>query len=457
MNLDPDSALLTLQLLLTEFLSTNTYVVLSVLILVLLVFTALIAGSEVAFFSLSAKDINYIKQKEDHNHKSILNLLENPKRFLATLLICNNFLSIGVIITSNMLFGSLLQVDRWFPGLSESVILLMNVLIQVVLVTFFLVLFGEVLPKVYATQNNLNMARFTAPLLLWIDRMLKPLSSFLVSSTSFIEGRFKVRAKNEISSEDVEHVLELTVGNTASKEEVNIYKGILNFDEITVKQIMKTRLDVSGLDIGWNFPQVKKQVSETGFSRLPVYDESLDEVKGILYTKDLLAFIQENQSDWHTLIRPALFVHETKLIKDLLRIFQQKHSHMAIVVDEFGGTSGIVTLEDIMEEIIGEIKDEFDEDEHAFRKINENQYIFEGKTLINDLCRILAMPLEIFEEVRGESDSIGGLVLEIAGKFPAPNEIIRFDRFEFQVLQIDQHRIQKVKLTIHPPLDAIEE
>jgi gliding motility-associated protein GldE len=349
-----------------------------------------------------------------------------------------------------MFFGSLLRVDQWFPDFSESTITLLNVLIQVVLVTFFLVLFGEVLPKVYATQNNLTMARFTAPILLWIDKAFKPLSNFLVSSTSIIEGRFKVKSKNEISNEDVEHVLELTVGNTASKEEVNIYKGILNFDEITVKQIMRTRMDVAALDYSWDFSQVKNQVRDTGFSRLPVYEESLDEVKGILYTKDLLSFVHEDILDWHTIVRPALFVHETKLIKDLLKVFQQKRSHMAVVVDEFGGTSGIVTLEDIMEEIIGEIKDEFDEDDLAYKKIDENQYIFEGKTLINDVCRIIAQPLEIFEEVRGESDSIGGLVLEIAGKFPKANEIISFERFEFQVLSIEKMRIQKVKLTMQP-------
>jgi putative hemolysin len=448
--LDSDPELYHTVLLSIESLSLNSYIVLGLLIVVLLLLTALIAGSEVAYFSLSAKDINYIKQKEDPNHKSILTLLEHPKRFLATLLICNNFLSIGVIISSNMFFGSLLRVDQWFPDFSESTITLLNLLIQVVLVTFFLVLFGEVLPKVYATQNNLTMARFTAPILLWIDKAFKPLSNFLVSSTSIIEGRFKVKSKNEISNEDVEHVLELTVGNTASKEEVNIYKGILNFDEITVKQIMRTRMDVAALDYSWDFSQVKNQVRDTGFSRLPVYEESLDEVKGILYTKDLLSFVHEDILDWHTIVRPALFVHETKLIKDLLKVFQQKRSHMAVVVDEFGGTSGIVTLEDIMEEIIGEIKDEFDEDDLAYKKIDENQYIFEGKTLINDVCRIIAQPLEIFEEVRGESDSIGGLVLEIAGKFPKANDIISFERYEFQVLSIEKMRIQKVKLTMQP-------
>lgn len=456
--MDPDSVLNLHFPLLSTALGSNAYITLSILIVVLLLLTALVAGAEVAYFSLSTKDINYIKQKEDKSYQGILKLLENPKRFLATLLICNNFLSIGVIISTNMLFGSLFEIQKWMPSLPDGMVTLINILIQVVLVTFFLVLFGEVLPKVYATQNNLRMCQFTAPFLQVVDRIFKPLSSFLVSSTSFIEGRFKVKSRQEISSEDVEHAIELTVGNTASKEEVNIYKGILKFDDITVKQIMKARMDVSGLDESWDFVQVKKQVLETGFSRLPIFNESLDEIKGILYTKDLLSHIDTDSFDWHILIRPAIFVHENKLIKDLLKIFQLKRNHMAIVVDEFGGTSGIVTLEDIMEEIIGEIKDEFDEDEISFKKIDDLNFIFEGKTLINDVCRVISEPTETFENIRGESDSLAGLVLEIAGRFPLQNDTVSYENFDFTVMQIDKKRIQKIKLTINPlPKENIEE
>ena len=455
--MDPDSAYTTiLNTLLNTTLTTNAHITLALLIVVLLIFTALIAGSEVAFFSLSAKDINYIKQKEDRSYQTVLKLLENPKRLLATLLIGNNFLSIGVIISTNLLFTSLLDFHVIAPNLSESAILLINLFLQVVLVTFFLVLFGEVLPKVYATQNNLKLSLFTAPFISLLDKICSPLSNFLVHSTSFIEGRFSTKSKKDISNEDVENAIELTVGHSASKQEVNIFKGILKFGEITVKQIMRARMDVAGLDINWDNEAMKKQVMDTGFSRLPVFEESLDHVKGILYTKDLISHLDDAGFNWHTLIRPAYFVHESKLIEDLLKEFQQKRIHMAIVVDEFGGTSGIVTLEDIMEEIIGEIKDEFDDDELLVKKIDEQNYIFEGKTLINDVCRILAIPIERFEEARGESDSLGGMLIELAGKFPSQNEIVSFENFDFTVLQQDQRRLLKIKVTINPEFSASE-
>lgn len=421
-------------------------------IVILLLFTAIIAGSEVAFFSLSAKDINVIKQKETPAYQTILKLIESPKRLLATLLIANNFLSIGVIISTNLLFTSIFDIQAMFPTISHSLYVLLNVLIQVVLVTFFLVLFGEVLPKVYAQQNNMRLCLFTAPLIRILDKIFSPVSNFLVNSTSFIEGKFSVK-KSEISNEDMENAIELTVGHSATKEEVNIFKGILKFGEITAKQIMRTRLDVSGIDFSWDFEQVKQQVLETGFSRLPVYEEDLDNIKGILYSKDLLPFIDEPHPDWHSLIRTPYFVHETKMIKSLLKEFQKKHSHMAIVVDEFGGTSGILTLEDIMEEIIGEIKDEFDDDELMMKKLDDHNFIFEGKTLINDVCRALALPIDTFDEVRGESDSIAGLVLELAGKFPEQNEEFHFKNFDFTVIQMEQRRLQKIKVSIHPEIE----
>ena len=453
--MDPDSAYNhLLNTLLSATLTTNAHITLALLIVVLLVLTALIAGSEVAYFSLSTKDINYIKQKEDKSYQNVLSLIENPKRLLATLLIANNFLSIGVIISTNLLFNSLLDLRSLAPDLSESMLTILNMLIQVVLVTFFLVLFGEVLPKVYATQNNLKLATFTAPFISALDKIFSPLSNFLVNSTSFIEGRFSSKSKKDISNEDVENAIELTVGHSATKQEVNIFKGILKFSEITVKQIMRTRMDVAGLDISWSNEQMKNQVIDTGFSRLPVFEESLDQLKGILYTKDLITHFDEAEFNWHSLIRPAYFVHESKLIEDLLKEFQHKRMHMAVVVDEFGGTSGIVTLEDIMEEIIGEIKDEFDDDELLAKKIDDNNFIFEGKTLINDVCRVLLIPVERFEEARGESDSLGGLVLELAGKFPAQNEVVSYENFDFTVLQHDQRRIQKIKVTINPEQES---
>lgn len=445
--MDPDSV--NFILLSTENLGISTEVILGIIIFILLFFTALISGSEVALFSLSSKDINYMKQKEDNSYNTVLELIEHPKRLLATILIANNFLSIAVIISTNLLFNSLINMEALYPNHEPQFYTLLNIIIQVVLVTFFLVLFGEVLPKVYASQNNMRLSVFTAPAIKFLDNLLSPLSNFLVTSTSFIERKLVNSKKNEISNEDFENAIELTVGHSATKEEKNIYKGIVKFGEIYVKQIMRARMDVSALNYNWNFSQVKSYIIETGFSRLPVYQDNLDEIKGILYTKDILAHIDEDAADWHKLIRAPHFIHETKLIKPLLKEFQQKRNHMAIVVDEFGGTSGIVTLEDIVEEIIGEIKDEFDEEDLLAKKIDDNNYLFEGKTLINDVCRILAVPVEIFEKIRGESDSLAGLVLEIAGKFPAQNETVYFENFGFTVLQLDKRRIQKIKLTIN--------
>ena len=448
--MDPDSTYHTiLNTLLFSSLSTNSQIILSIVIIVLIVLTALISGSEVALFSLSAKDINYIKTKQDYNHQTLLKLLENPKRLLATILIGNNFLSIGVIISTNMLYKSIFHFDVWLPVHLANFSGLIDLIFQVIIVTFFLVLFGEVLPKVYATQNNMRLSLFVAPFIKLLDKAFSPLSNFLVNSTTFIEDKFSRKSKNDISNEEIEHAIELTVKHSATQEEVNIFKGILKFGDITAKQIMQIRLDVSGIDYSWDFEKVKNQVLDTGFSRLPVYSESLDEIKGIIHTKDLLVHIDTQNFEWHSVIRAAYFVHEAKLIEDLLKEFQHKRSHMAIVVDEFGGTSGIVTLEDIMEEIIGEIKDEFDEDGLFSKKIDDQNYIFEGKTLINDMCKITSIPVELFEEARGESDSIAGLVLEIAGKFPQQNEVVSFKHFDFTIIQLEKMRIKRIKLTIN--------
>jgi gliding motility-associated protein GldE len=326
----------------------------------------------------------------------------------------------------------------------------------VVCVTFLLVLFGEVLPKVYATQNNLRMAVFSAPFLQGLSWLFTPVSGFLVSSTRFIEGRMGTKASN-ISSEDFEHAIELTVGHTATREEVNIFKGILKFGNIWAKQVMRTRLDVSGIDFDMNFSEVRNLCIEVGYSRLPVYKENLDTIAGVIHTKDFLPHIDDDNFNWHTLIRAAYFVHEGKLIEDLLKEFQVRRQHFAIVVDEFGGTSGIITLEDIMEEIIGDIKDEFDEDDLHYKKIDDANFIFEGKTLINDVCRIIGLPSDEFDKVRGESDSLAGLVLEIAGKFIAVNEVVSYQQYDFTVMAVEKMRLTRVKLTINPPAQPDED
>ncbi len=422
--------------------SASNITVLIIIILVLLLMTAITAGAETAYFSLNAKDINQLKTMEQPNARQAIRLLDQPKMLLATILVANNFVNIAIVISTNLLVSGILP-----PHISGWI----SFLIQVVAVTFLLVLFGEVLPKVYATQNNMRMALFSAPVLQVMIRVFRPVSRVLVSSTGYIEQKLGKKTASNISNEDVEHAIELTVGHTATREEVNIFKGILKFSNITVRQIMRTRHDVSGISYDITFPEVQKMAIDVGYSRMPVYKESLDKIAGMIHTKDFLPHTDDTGFDWHQLIRPAYFVHEGKFIEDLLKEFQQKRIHFAIVVDEFGGTSGIVTLEDIMEEIIGDIKDEFDDDDLHFKKIDDHNFIFEGKTLINDVCRLIGEPSDTFDNVRGESDSVAGLILEISGKFPALNETISYAQYDFTVLNIDKMRIQRVKLTINEP------
>lgn len=422
------------------FSASNT-TILIISILILLLMTAIIAGAETAFFSLSAKDVQYLKSSERTAARQVSELLEKPKSLLATIVVANSFINIAIVITTDMLLHSILPHE-----LSQ----LVQFIIQVVCVTFLLVLFGEVLPKVYANQNNMRMALFAASYINSLIIIFRPISAILVSFTKVIEQRLTSKKPNNISNEDFAHAIELTVGHSATKEEVNIFKGILKFGNITARQIMRTRLDVTAVDYDMTFDEVRAHCLEAGYSRLPVYKETLDKVAGMIHTKDFLPYIDDEAFEWHVLIRPAYFVHEGKLIEDLLKEFQVKRIHFAMVVDEFGGTSGIVTLEDIMEEIIGDIKDEFDEDDTNYKKIDNNNFIFEGKTLINDVCRIIGEQSDIFDQARGESDSLAGLILEIRGKFPIVNEVIQFKQFEFTVVALEKMRIQKVKLTINP-------
>ncbi len=427
--------------------SVSNTTVLIIIILVLLLLTAITAGAETAYFSLTARDINFLKTKEKPSARQAIRLIDQPKMLLATILVANNFINIAIVITMNVLVRQFLD-----PHLNP----VLSFVILIIAVTFLLVLFGEILPKVYAAQNNMRMALFSAPVLKIMSGIFRPVSKTLVSSSSFIEEKMATRVP-AISNEDFEQAIELTVGHTATREEVNIFRGILKFSNITVRQVMRTRLDVSGVHYDMTFPEVRQAALRTGYSRMPVYEGNLDKIKGMVHTKDFLPHTNSDTLDWHSLIRPAFFVPEGKFIEDLLKEFQKKRTHFAIVVDEFGGTSGIVTLEDIMEEIIGEIRDEFDEDDIQFKKLDDHNYIFEGKTLINDVCRVIGENPEIFESARGESDSIAGLVLEISGKFPAVNESIRFENFDFIILELDRMRIKKVKMTINPSLEDLTE
>ena len=404
----------------------------------------MLSGAEVAFFSLTHKDINMLKTKQDSSLKRIVELLEQPKILLGSLLIANSFINIAIIVISNILLGYFLVYFNVIP--------IAGFLIKVVAVTALLLLFGEVMPKVMATQNNVRFAKDVGPFIEFVNYLCKRASGWLVKYTDLIESKLSKRTNGSFTNEELFHAIDIT-GTDTSENEKNILKGILNFGNITVKQVMKTRMDVHGVEWSLPFSKLIKQIEELHYSRLPVFKEDLDEIAGIIQTKDFIPHLYEKEDyDWHPLVRQPYFVHEQKLIEDLLKDFQSKHIHFAIVVDEFGGTSGIITLEDILEEVIGEIKDEFDEDETSYKKLDEYNYIFEGKMMINDVCKIMELPTDTFDMVKGESDSVAGLVLEIAGDIPVNNQIIPCGDFEFMVIEMYKNRIEKLKITIKPQL-----
>jgi len=408
-----------------------------ILILILLFLAAIAAGAEVAFFTLTVKDINYLKTKEQPGSRQAIQLLDNPEVLLSTLRASKYTLAVAIIIASNYM------THIFLPPLENPYL---SFGVNLIGITFLLLLFGEILPKVYARQNNVRLALFSAPIVKVMFGIFKPAASMLTDSHEYSDRKKARKKLLDMDSREFEETVELSMGHTATKEEVDIFRGIMKFGSITVKQIMHPRLDISAIRESWTFPKVRDKMLTAGYSRMPVYKSNIDEIVGMVYTKDFLPYTEIDDFDWHSLIRPAYFVHQQKLIEDLLHEFQQKRNHFAIVVDEFGGTSGIVTLEDIMEEIIGDIRDEFDEEEMNYRKIDDENYIFEGKMLINDMCRVMGLPFDTFEEVRGESDSLAGLVLEISGKFPTVNERISYGDFDFTILSIEKLRIGRVKV-----------
>ena len=421
-------------------------IVLIFLALLLFVISFLLAGSEVAFFSLTYKDINILKTKQQPAYRRIVNLLEQPKTLLAAMLITNSFVNIGIILISNIL------IEGWIGALQLNFLTVF--LIKVVAVTFLLVLFAEVLPKVWATHHKIWFAATASLVVEIFNSIFYRFSKRMVRFSNGIEKKFSSDNTAAMDSIHLDYAIDLLPDHEATVEEKQILKGIRKFGDTTVKQIMRTRLDVSGIDYNSSFGAAIKKVEELHYSRLPVYKNSLDEVVGMLHTKDLLPHLDEPENyDWHTLMRLPFFVHEQKLIEDLLQEFRNRRNHFAVVVDEFGGTSGIVTLEDIMEEIIGDIKDEFDDEESGNKKIDDFNYIFEGKTMINDVCKAMSLPVDTFELVRGDSDSLAGLVLEIAGEFPQINEEVVSGDFTFIPLEISKNRIDKVKIIIQQKQD----
>jgi putative hemolysin len=415
--------------------STTVFIVLFIALVFLLF---MVSGSEIAFFSLTSKDLNLLKVKQQPYARRITALLEEPKTFMGSLQCASILLHIILILMANYLLDTFIPMDDHLTWVS--------LLIKVLIITFVLLLFCDIMPKVYATQNNIRFAKFCS---WWMDALIFPLfkrtAGFMIGVSEGIEKGLGIADSTDFNLKQIDK-------DETSQEERNILKGIVKFGNITVKQVMRTRLEVSGIDHNLTLTDVMKRVEYLHYSRLPVYKGDLDEVAGILNTKDLLPYIGgiPDGFEWHSLLRPVYFVPQNKLIDDLLKEFQQKRTHIAVVVDEFGGTSGIVTLEDILEEIIGDIKDEFDDEESVNKKIDDFNYIFEGRTSILDVCKAMDLPLDTFEAVRGESDSLAGLVLELAGEFPELNGVVSSGDFDFTVLEISKNRIQKVKVTIKP-------
>lgn len=418
-------------------------------IFALLLIVALVSAAESSFFSLTPTDMDELKTSDSKTDHKILLLIEAPKRLLATVLISINFINIAiVIINASFIFGAEGLFN--FPGSPT-----LGFIIQVVVVTFLILLIGEVTPKIYATQNPLKASRRLIYFVLVLQRLFYPVSSFLIFITSLLDKVIKPQSHN-ISVDELSHALELTSDEDIPEEDHKILKGIVKFGNTDVKQIMQSRTHVTAFEFKIGYTKLLADITAFGFSRVPIYKETLDNIVGVLYTKDLLQYINETDTfNWQSIVRPPFFVPENKKIDDLLREFQYKKIHLAVVVDEYGGTSGIVTLEDVIEEIVGEINDEFDDDDLVYSKLDADNFVFEGKAPLNDVARILEIDGTDFEDAKGEADTLGGLILEIEGRIPVKNEKIKFPpdgragkKIIFTIESADNRKIKRVKITI---------
>lgn len=411
------------------------------ILLVLLLLSAVVSGSEVAFFSLSVDDRARCRESDSAVERRISRLLDRPQLLLATLLIFTNLVNITfVTITaywSSQFWGETTQ--QWI-----------GLLVQTVGVTFLIVFFGELIPKVWANQNNLRFLRYTTPLIDFATKLFRPIAVPLMLISNVIEKRVQ-RKGYTITAEELSHALEITTGQGTSAEQKEILRGIVNFATISAKQVMRTRMDITAFDIELDFHELMDKINKSGYSRVPIFRETLDRVEGTLYIKDLLPHLDKLEDfAWQTLIRPPYFIPENKKIDDLLHDFQEKRVHMALVVNEYGETEGLVTLEDIIEEIVGDIRDEYDEEEVDYTRLDENTYVFEGKTSLVTFCKVLNVELELFEKVRGESESLGGLLLELFARLPKANEEISFENFQFRIVSADNRRIKRVRVVVQP-------
>lgn len=425
---------------------TTGIVLAAILAAFLLLLSGFASGSEIAFFSLSPQDLDELEPDKRSEDSRIVMLRDDSERTLATILIANNFVNVTIIMLCNYIFGSLVKFkSEWLEFLFITVLL-----------TFLLLLFGEIMPKVYSRQTPLKFCRRVVGGVMFLRKLFWPLETILIRSGMLAE-KVMQKENRQLSVDDLEQALELTDKNDI-KEEQSMLQGIIRFGDETAKEVMTSRQDIVDLDIRSSYADVLKCIVENNYSRIPVYQDNTDNIRGVLYIKDLLPHLGKPASfRWQSLIRPPYFVPETKKIDDLLREFQDNKVHIAIVVDEFGGTCGIVTLEDILEEIVGEINDEFDEDEKTYSKLNYNTYLFEGKTLLSDFCRILQIDDDEFSDVEGDADTLAGLLLEIKGDFLSIHEKIDYLNYTFEVVGLEERRISRVKVIIHEKKNAVNQ
>lgn len=413
-----------------------------VVLFVLLVCSALISGSEVAYFSLSPVDMKTIEEQPSSANTRVAELLTRPSKLLATILICNNLVNIGIVVLSAFILGNIIYFS------ADNALL--QFILEVIVVTAVILLFGEVIPKIYAASNPLRMAAIMSQPIGFMSKVFSPLSGLLVKGSNVLSRKLQSGDKNNnVSVDELEHALELTRDQETTKEEQRILEGIVKFGNIEVRQIMRPRTETTAFDIKTEYDELVKGILESGYSRIPIIKDSFDEVVGTLYLKDLLPYANRTSFKWQTLVRNPFYIPENKKLDDLLKEFQEKKIHMAIVVDEYGGTSGIVTLEDVIEEIVGDITDEFDDEEIVYSRLDDHNYIFEGKTLLVDLYRILDIDESPFEHHKGEADSLAGFILELAGKIPKKNERIHFEDYTFTIEGADKRRIKRVKITLN--------
>ena len=410
-------------------------------VVLLVVLSALLSGSEVAMFSINTEQRKTLKDSTNNSTGRILKLLEEPKKLLATILIANNFVNVSIVMASNYVFNNLF-IDG---SISET----MNFILQVIVVTFLILLFGEVIPKVYANNYNIQFSKFMSLPLLVLKKIFYPVSLALINSTNIIDRKIE-KKRESLKADELEHALNLTKDSVDNEDEKKILEGIVKFGHTDVKQIMTPRTDVISFDVTTKYIDLMEELKDIKFSRIPVFEESFDKIKGILYAKDLLGKMDEKKNfNWISLLREPKFVPENKKLDDLLKEFQEEKTHIAIVVDEYGGSSGIVSLEDVLEEIVGDITDEFDEEDINHKKIDDHNYIIDGKTSLIDVYKLLEIDGEIFENAKGESDTIAGFCIEQAGKILLKNEKINFDTYTITVEAADKRRIKKVKITIN--------